>query len=259
MVKVLVVDENETSLLRMKEILKNEFNIKLVISGEHALLYMNKYKPDIVLLDTTEDGSGVDSFQVCKTIRQDKAFDQVWAIFITSKAFHKERLKAYRAGGDDYIVRPFDVDGFILKLKKLSKRIIDYSTIKESLNSKEKKYISLFSNGRFTKLLFEITNNITEIVFVKAEAPYCRFICFDKSNESYYLFRLSIRDVQIYFKNQKLVQIHRSFLVNQKLILSLSKKNKHDYVLKMKKNNTESIDLPVGRSYTNDIQHLMKT
>ncbi len=256
MIKVLIVEDDEASLLYMEEILSKDYKLQLVSTAEDALESVEQFIPDIILLDVKLSNPDKNGYQICKEIRQNKKFDEIWIIFVTSKDFKEDRLKGYSVGGDDYIVKPFYKDELLSKLKKVSTRIDDYSTVKDSLSSRDGKSGSLLSDDRFTKLLYEVTNEVNKIIYIKAEAPYCRFIC-NKDPNDQFLIRISIKDIPLFFRNQKLIQVHRSVIVNQELILSLIKKNNHDFDIKLQISASESIMLPIGRTYISAIKKLL--
>ena len=72
---ILVVDDNTTNLRLAEKALKPLYKVTLLISGEQALKFLSKNKPDLILLDIMMPG--IDGFQTIKAI---KANDDIKSI-----------------------------------------------------------------------------------------------------------------------------------------------------------------------------------
>ena len=62
---------------------------------------------------------GINGFDLCKEVR--KSADTP-IIFITARGAEEERLKGYRVGGDDYVVKPFSIGELYAKVQALLRR-----------------------------------------------------------------------------------------------------------------------------------------
>ena len=101
--KVLIADdENEIrNLLRLY--LENEgFQVADVASGIEVAEAMEKFKPDIVLLDVMMPGK--DGIHVLKEIRETS---NVPVMIISARTADAERILGLNVGADDYICKPF--------------------------------------------------------------------------------------------------------------------------------------------------------
>ena len=119
--KILVVDDDQTNLKFLREILDDEYHLLTVDTGEEALSTIHEFNPKIVLLDIMLPG--VSGYEVCEKIRQDKKLSQVKIILISAKAMINERQKGYEAGADDYITKPFDHEELLLKVQSILEQV----------------------------------------------------------------------------------------------------------------------------------------
>ncbi|MCG8335941.1 MAG: response regulator [Proteobacteria bacterium] len=119
--KILVVDDDQTNLKFLREILEDEYHLLTVDTGEEALSAIHEFNPKIVLLDIMLPG--VSGYEVCEKIRQDEKLSQVKIILISAKAMINERQKGYEAGADDYITKPFDHEELLLKVQSILEQV----------------------------------------------------------------------------------------------------------------------------------------
>ncbi|MBT4527280.1 MAG: response regulator [Deltaproteobacteria bacterium] len=113
--KILLVDDEETNVLILKEILENQYQIETAYSGEEALECVKTYKPDIVLLDIMMPG--IDGYEVCQKMRRDETLFHTKIILVTAKGGLKDRLHGYEIGADDYVPKPFHEEELIAKVR----------------------------------------------------------------------------------------------------------------------------------------------
>lgn len=117
--KVLIVDDDPRNIRILEEILDGEFEIEKAENGADALAKIIKFKPDIALLDIMmPDINGMD---VLKAIKNNEDLKNTRTIFVSGKSHVDDRLSAYEAGVDDYIVKPFDDDELLSKVRVYSK------------------------------------------------------------------------------------------------------------------------------------------
>ena len=104
--KILIVDDDETNLRFLHEVLSEKYQIQSVSTGEEALQFINSFNPNILLLDIMLPG--IDGYEVCQKIRKDEKHSEVRIILISAKAMADDKQKGYDMGGDAYITKPFD-------------------------------------------------------------------------------------------------------------------------------------------------------
>lgn len=119
MYRVLVVeDEPEISSIVMKYLQKDGYECHLAENGFEALEEFSKQQFHLIILDVMMPG--IDGFEVLQRIR---AISDVPVIMLTAKQEETDRLKGFRSGADDYVVKPFSPRELAERVKVFLKRI----------------------------------------------------------------------------------------------------------------------------------------
>jgi len=164
--KILLV-EDEDSLLDVLSMNLNleGYSVDTVKSGRRALELINDSYNLIVLDIMLPDVNG---FDVCETIRQTS---EVPILFISAKGTSTDRIKGLKIGADDYLVKPFHLEEFLLRVKILLNRHTHQdknSTISVfsfghdySINFKTYEVVSLTGKRTFSKREVELLQLLT--------------------------------------------------------------------------------------------------
>ena len=91
---ILVVDdklENLKILIRYLE--ESGFEVMVAQSGEEALRHVEQIIPDIILLDVLM--SGIDGFETCRRLKENKATRDVPVIFMTALTETVDKVKGF--------------------------------------------------------------------------------------------------------------------------------------------------------------------
>lgn len=83
--------------------------------AEQGLAYALANPPDLILLDVTLPD--MDGFEVCRRLRDDNKTADIPIIFLTAHARAHERVQGLDAGGNDYIVKPFNIDELLARVR----------------------------------------------------------------------------------------------------------------------------------------------
>lgn len=120
-IKVLIVDDEPQNVQVMREILRfhKKFDCIGANSGEEALSILEKYFPEIILLDVMMPG--IDGYEVCRQVRSKTRHKFCKIIMISGMSMIDDRLKGYEAGADDYLTKPYVEDELLAKLEVYSK------------------------------------------------------------------------------------------------------------------------------------------
>ena len=114
--KILSVDDEPTNQLVIDEILEDDYEVKLVGSGEECLENVEKFAPDLILLDINMPG--IDGYTTCERLKDNPATKFIPVIILSALSTTDEKLRGYEVGADDYIPKPFDHDELLSKIKK---------------------------------------------------------------------------------------------------------------------------------------------
>jgi CheY-like chemotaxis protein len=114
--KVLIVDDNETNLAILTELLESDFTLRAVRAGEEALRVAERFQPGIILLDVMMPG--LDGYQTCRRMRASPLLQDAVIIMLSAKAMPSEQAAGIDAGADDYVTKPFDDSELLEKIRK---------------------------------------------------------------------------------------------------------------------------------------------
>jgi two-component system response regulator MprA len=117
--RVLVVDDDPRILSLLRRGLSFAgYAVDTAVDGEAALTAARDRPPDIVVLDVMLPG--VDGLEVCRRLRLGDAFLPI--LMLTAKDRIPDRVAGLDAGADDYLVKPFDFDELLARLRALLRR-----------------------------------------------------------------------------------------------------------------------------------------
>ena len=106
--RILAVDDNSISLATIEQELKREYEVIPVTSGERALQYLRRERPDLILMDIQmAQKSGIETLREIRGMEKCK---DIPVIMITSKQDKATVVESSKLGVDDYVVKPFKGD-----------------------------------------------------------------------------------------------------------------------------------------------------
>ena len=113
---ILLVDDNYTNIELLKNILeKDGYEIAFASNGEQALKLATKLNPNLILLDIMMPG--IDGFEVCQRLKENKMTRGIPVIFISAKSKHEDIVKGFEIGGTDYITKPFNISEVLARVR----------------------------------------------------------------------------------------------------------------------------------------------
>lgn len=106
---ILVVDDTPANLQMLADILKRRcYRARPVPSGRLALQAAKADPPDLILLDINMPV--MNGYEVCAELKKDPVLEAIPVIFISAYGETMDKLRAFSAGGVDYITKPFQVE-----------------------------------------------------------------------------------------------------------------------------------------------------
>lgn len=103
---ILIVDDMAANIAILSDLLKNDYKIKVAISGEKALEIANAHeRPDLILLDIMMPG--MDGYEVCKNLKNNSWTSNIPVVFVTAMNEVKDEEYGLNLGAVDYISKPF--------------------------------------------------------------------------------------------------------------------------------------------------------
>lgn len=117
--RILLVEDEERLLEVIKLNLELEgFEVSVAIDGKQALEAFHQQRFDLILLDVMLPH--MDGFSVCRSIRLENR--KIPILFLTAKNSAQDRVMGLKIGGDDYLVKPFDLEELLLRIQRLLER-----------------------------------------------------------------------------------------------------------------------------------------
>jgi two-component system cell cycle response regulator DivK len=117
--RVLIIEDNEDNLSLMRLLLERaEYEVLAAEDGISGLKIANQEQPDIILLDLAMPE--MDGWEVARELKANIQTQNIPIIVVTAHALSKDRDRAYAAGCDAFIVKPFSVAKLIQEIEKLS-------------------------------------------------------------------------------------------------------------------------------------------
>jgi formate hydrogenlyase transcriptional activator len=113
---ILVVDDTPANIGFLLETLsKSGYRVRVATDGESALEQALYSPPCLVLLDVMMPG--IDGFETCRRLRKTPKLAQVPVIFMTALSDAHDKVRAFEAGANDYITKPFQYEEVLARVQ----------------------------------------------------------------------------------------------------------------------------------------------
>jgi two-component system, sensor histidine kinase and response regulator len=113
---ILIVDDKPANLRLLSSMLTKEgHKVRSVINGEMALTAACADPPDLILLDISMPG--MNGYEVCEALKADERTEDIPVLFVSALDVTQGKVKAFTAGGVDYITKPFQVEEVLARVR----------------------------------------------------------------------------------------------------------------------------------------------
>ena len=133
---ILIVDDTPANLGVLVETLGAAgYQLMVAEDGEEALAQTAQTQPDLILLDVMMPG--IDGFETCRRLKARAETRDVPVLFMTALSETADKVKAFAAGGVDYITKPLEHEEALarvrthLALRRLQRELQDQVALKE--------------------------------------------------------------------------------------------------------------------------------
>lgn len=114
--QILVVDDTPQNLRLLVEILSAQgYVIRPAISGKVALKSIATTAPDLILMDVRMPE--MDGYEACRQIKKNELYSNIPVIFISALDDIADKIKGFKAGGVDFITKPFQEEEVLARVK----------------------------------------------------------------------------------------------------------------------------------------------
>lgn len=127
--KILMVDDDKNICKVTNAYLKKDgYQVDFAHDGEEALYLFNKNQYDIIILDIMIPF--LNGWEICKRIRETS---NVPIVMLTAKGESHDKVEGLNEGADDYIVKPYDPNELLARIKALLRRSYNNKTSNDAL------------------------------------------------------------------------------------------------------------------------------
>jgi two-component system, OmpR family, response regulator len=117
--RILVVDDEPSIVDAVATALRYEgFDVEEAVNGRDAIAAVARFEPDLVVLDWMLPD--IEGIEVGRRLR-DRGFKTA-ILFLTAKEAVENKVEALRAGGDDYVTKPFSLAELVARVQAILRR-----------------------------------------------------------------------------------------------------------------------------------------
>ena len=178
--KLLLVEDSLQLNKALSTVLKrNSFVVDSAFDGEEALLFLDQYKYDVIILDIMLPK--VNGLEVLKTARSKKINTPI--IMLTAKSTTEDKITGLDLGADDYLPKPFIVDELLARIRALLRRKPAYDEVESLsfgdleldinalvLSTKEDKVTLMNKEMQIMTLLMKAKGNVVSLETISKNA-----------------------------------------------------------------------------------------
>ena len=116
--KVMIIDDEEDFIALARSGLERRGGYETMVFSDpkDILEKINMHKPDVILLDLIMPSVG--GLDVCEILNKDYYARRIPIIIVSALGKDVDKLKAYKLGVVDYLVKPLVLDDLIIKIEK---------------------------------------------------------------------------------------------------------------------------------------------
>ncbi|MGB9723743.1 MAG: response regulator transcription factor [Chloroflexia bacterium] len=116
--KILIVEDDRHIVTLVRYVLEREgYRVQVARDGVEGLKMAREFRPDLVVLDLNMPR--MDGVEMCRRL---KAEQNSLVIFLTVHTEREAMARGYRAGADDYMVKPFELGELLARIQALLAR-----------------------------------------------------------------------------------------------------------------------------------------
>jgi two-component system, LytTR family, response regulator len=249
LLRTIVVDDEGPARDKLKILLAQESDIKVIAeceNGAAAIAALKETKPDLLLLDIQLPD--MDGFSVLKAVPPEEI-----PIVIFTTAYDQYAIKAFDAHALDYLLKPFDHERLRdalhrarLAVRTQSDRVLTdrlLNILQVARAAPQARRLLVRTGGRVVFLAYD------EIEWIEAAANYVRV----HAGKVSYMLRSSIGTIAEKLPNDQFVRIHRSTVVNARIIKELQPCNSGEFIVVLRNGK----ELSCSRGYRSGLRRLI--
>lgn len=208
--RILIIEDDEEILRVLKRVLTYEgYTVDTALTGQAGLTLAREQMPDLIILDWMLPK--MDGLEVCRRLQ--KLGNQP-ILMLTAKDTTQDRVEGLDAGADDYVVKPFEIEELLARIRALLRR-----TAADRIKVLEFADLALDSSTRKAKRgdrEIELTAkefDLLELFMRHPEQVMTREVIFDRVWDYDFGGESNVLDVYIRYLRQKLEEEGESRLI----------------------------------------------
>ena len=116
--RILIIEDDEAILKVLRRVLSYEgYQVDTALDGQSGLNMVREIVPDLIILDWMPPG--MDGLEVCRRLR---TTSNIPILMLTAKDTIQDRVQGLDAGADDYLIKPFELDELMARIRALLRR-----------------------------------------------------------------------------------------------------------------------------------------
>jgi len=160
---LLVVDDTPANLqLLSAMLLQRGYRVRTAAGGQLALQAVQQEKPDLILLDINMPD--LNGYEVCERLKADAKLRDIPVLFISALGETRDKLKAFAAGGVDYVTKPF-------QFKEVAARVETHLHLRRLQFELEHRNRQLQENFDQLRKLETLRDNLTHMIVHDMRSP----------------------------------------------------------------------------------------
>lgn len=142
--RVFVIDDDEVVREMLAALLEDDCRVSTFVSAEDYLERAAQGSPDMFLLDVVMPG--MNGYELCRRLKDDFDTQDIPVTFISAQDDLDSRLAAYEAGGQDFIVKPFDPLELQNKVKVAQRLIAERRSLRDQAGFAQRTALSAMTS-----------------------------------------------------------------------------------------------------------------
>ncbi|MDB4968398.1 MAG: response regulator receiver modulated diguanylate cyclase with sensor [Myxococcales bacterium] len=115
--KILLVDDDPGIRMICRDVLEGQgYVVREAEDGDKATIEARRFRPDLVLVDVMMPG--MDGFTLAQKLRSDRETSLTPIIFLSARGQTVDKVRAFKLGAEDYLVKPFDSAELVARVEK---------------------------------------------------------------------------------------------------------------------------------------------
>ena len=116
--KVLIIEDDKILSKTIEQCICSKYDVDRAFDGEEGVMYAQNNIYDVIILDIMIPI--INGYEVLENLRARKVYTPV--LILTAKDTLNDKLKGFRLGADDYMVKPFNKEELLARIDALIRR-----------------------------------------------------------------------------------------------------------------------------------------